>query len=295
MPSYKTHSIHGEIILPSIRNKVAINKEDMKTFCMGPDPLMIADPKVFESQHASRVREYFTRMLKYIKNNKLQNNPKVMAFLYGQIDHLVLDATMHPLIYYMTEGIKKKTVFPPHSLVEIWIDDYVDDKYKKNDRVYYRTFHLGDKKLSRLIDKIYKDIFSSTNGSIKYNIGYFLMMLFDTLARRNILGVIKPVIRIGGLGDFIYNEDLKRVEPYLNSENGVWCNPETSEEYSYSFDELWDQSLEVSEETIDDVNNYLYNDKPLQNRIILDDTSYNTGMPCSKGQRLRFIKRWKDR
>lgn len=294
MPSYKTHSVHGEIVLPGIRNKVDIDKEDLKTFCMGPDPLSVSDPKVFEYQHANKVREYFTKMLKYIKRNKLQNNEKVMAFLYGQIDHLVLDSTMHPLIYYMTEGIKKKTVFPPHGLVEIWIDDYVDKKYDKKDRVYYRTFHIGDKKLRRLIDKIYNEIFSSKNGSAKYNLGYLIIYLFDVLARRNLLGVIKPIIRIGGIGDFTYSEDVKRVVPYLNGEKDIWLNPETSEQYRYSFDELWDQSIEVSQETIDDVNNYLYNDEPLKNRIILDDTSYNTGMPCSKGQRLRFIKKWRE-
>ena len=30
-----------------------------------------------------------------------------MSFLYGQIDHYILDVIMHPLIYYMTEDMPK--------------------------------------------------------------------------------------------------------------------------------------------------------------------------------------------
>ena len=293
MPSYKTHSVHGEIIKPNIKNRIDINTEDLKTFCMGPDALTIPDYRLFEYQHANRVREYFTKMLKYIKRNKLQDNDKVMAFLYGQIDHLVLDATMHPLIYYMTEGIEKKTIFPPHGLVEIWIDDYVDSKYKKNQRIYYRTFHIGDKKLRGLIDKIYSEVFSSPNSTTKYNIGYLLMTLFDTLLRRNIFGIVKPIIRLYGIGDFTYSDDYKRVIPFLNKSKEKWFNPETREEYKSSFDELWDNSIELSLETINDVNNYLYRDAALNNRLILDDTSYNTGMPCNQGQKLKYIKKWR--
>ena len=47
MPSYKTHSIHGGIIIPDIKKHVDIDKDDMKTFCVGPDALMVSDNKIF--------------------------------------------------------------------------------------------------------------------------------------------------------------------------------------------------------------------------------------------------------
>ena len=107
MPSYKTHAIHGEMILPSISSNIEIQREDLKMFCMGPDALIATDYKIFELQHAKETRNYFKTLLKLIKKNKLQDNSEVMAFLYGQIDHFILDIIMHPLIYYMTEGIPK--------------------------------------------------------------------------------------------------------------------------------------------------------------------------------------------
>ena len=67
MPSYKTHAIHGEIILPEINKKVEINKEDLKSFCMGPDALILTDYRLFEIQHAQNTRKYFKTLIKLIK------------------------------------------------------------------------------------------------------------------------------------------------------------------------------------------------------------------------------------
>ena len=289
MPSYKTHSIHGGIIIPDIKKHVDIDKNDIKTFCIGPDALMVSDNKIFEYQHANKVREYFIKMIRYIKRNKLLDNEQVMAFLYGQIDHLVLDSVMHPFIYYMTEGIKSDTVFQTHGLVEMWIDDYVEGRYETEQITYHQ---ITDKKLLRLIDKLYSEIFKTKNESIKYNIGYFLIYLFDVLGRHNMLGIIEPITKIGKIGDIIYRRDIKRALPFLNTGREIWTNPETDESYCMSFDDLWRKSIEVSLETINDVNNYLYSGKTLNNQIIMSDTSYNTGLSCSKGQILKHIKRW---
>ena len=137
MPSYKTHAIHGEMILPNIISQTEINKEDLKAFCMGPDALIATDYHVFELQHAKDTRNYFKTLLKLIKKDKLQDNSEVMAFLYGQLDHFILDVIMHPLIYYMTEDMPKEHLMDPHGLVENYIDDYVMSKFNCNDDVLH--------------------------------------------------------------------------------------------------------------------------------------------------------------
>ena len=146
MPSYKTHAIHGEMVLPKIELKTDINKEDLKTFCMGPDALIATDYKVFELQHAKDTRNYFKTLLKLIKKNNLQDNSEVMAFLYGQLDHFILDIIMHPLIYYMTSDMPQEHLINPHGLVETLIDDYVVQKYNKNDVNYYRKVSISANK-----------------------------------------------------------------------------------------------------------------------------------------------------
>jgi len=293
MPNYKTHSIHGEILLPEIDKKTEIKKEDIKAFCMGPDAMITTDYKTFDYQHANNVREFFLAMLKYIKENKLQDNSEVMAYLYGNIDHLVLDSIMHPLIYYMTEDIETKHKIRPHGLVEHWIDDYVAQKYDKNQMLYYRKWFICDAKLIKLINDVYKNVYNVNKEGLNYSLGLFSTIMYDTLARRNAVGIVPLVIKIINIGDFIYSKDLSRVLPYLNLEHDIWYNPETGEELKASFDDLWNKATEVGLETIEDVNRYLYGDKELNNSLILNNTSFNTGLPCETGQSLKYIKKYR--
>ena len=144
-----------------------------------------------------------------------------------------------------------------------------------------------------MINKLYKKIHGVNNEPKKYNVGMVSIMMFDSLARRNMIGIVPLIIKIINLGDFTYKKNLDRLKPYLNLNKEVWYNPETGEENKQSFDDLWKRSIEVALETIEDVNRYLYKDKELTNKMIMDDTSFNTGLPCEKGQFLKYIKRYK--
>ncbi len=293
MPNFRTHSIHGELVLPQIDSKVELDREDIKSFCIGPDAMISTDYKTFDYQHAHKTRRYFCTLLNLIKKNKLQDNSETMAFLYGQIDHFILDSVMHPLIYYMTEDIKSKHLLSSHTLVENWIDDYTSQKTGKTDKLYYHKLFIQSKELMKLIDETYKKVYGSLNEGSKYSFGMFATIVFDILAKRNYMLIAPLVIKLANLGDFTYRKDYKRVLPFLNLNREKWYNPETDEESKESFDDLWEKSIDISLETIEDVNNYLYKGKELNNRLISNDISYNTGLSCSKGQKLKFLKRYK--
>ena len=267
MPNYRTHSIHGETILTDIEKVIEIKDEDLKSFCMGPDALITTDYKVFDYQHANKVKEYFETMIKSFKKNKLYNDPESMAFLYGQIDHYVLDVVMHPLIYYVTEDMEAKLV-------------------------YYRKFFLSNKKLKEAINKLYEKVYNSHHESLKYSIGILNTSLYDLLVRRNMMGIAPIIIKLSNMGNIMYDKNVERVLPYLNLNNKTWSDPETGEKYKDSFDDLWDKSIEDSLQTIEDINNYLYRDKALNNSFITNDLSFNTGRPCSEGQTLKYIRKY---
>ena len=293
MPNYKTHSIHGEIILPEMDKKIEIKEEDLKLFCMGPDALIVTDYKVFDFQHANKTKSFFMNLLKLIKEKNLQENSEVMAFLYGQLDHFVLDSTIHPFIYYMTEGLESKHKMNPHGLIENWIDDYTTQKYDKTETVYYNKWFIKDLKLMKTITELYKKVYHSSHEGIKYSFGMFATIMYDILARRNKIGIVPPIIKAFNIGDFTYKDDIERVKPYLNLDNKDWYNPETGEKYNDSFDDLWNKSTEIALETIEDVNKYLYQDKELTNPLILNNTSFNTGFDCRQGQTLKYIKTYR--
>jgi len=293
MPSYRTHSIHGELILPEIDKKIEINNEMLKSFCMGPDAMILTDYNTFHYQHENNTKAFFFTMINKIKDKKLSENSEVMAFLYGQLNHFILDLVMHPLIYYMTEGIEKKYKIQPHGLVELWIDDYTAQKYNKNQIAYYHKMFIKDRKLMKLIDEIYNEVYGVNNESIKYSFGMFAKVTFDVLSRRNLMGIAPLIIKLFNIGDFTYKQNFDRALPYLNLNNDIWYNPETKEEYKSSFDDLWNKSIEIALETINDVNAYLYNGKELKNSFILNNISWNTGISCEKGQSLKYIKKYK--
>ena len=293
MPSYKTHAIHGEIILPKILTRIKINNEDLKSFCMGPDTLIATDYRLFELQHIKDTRDYFKTLLKLIKKEKLQDNSEVMAFLYGQIDHFILDIIMHPLIYYMTEEMPKEHLLDPHGLVENLIDDYVIWKFDRNDAIYYRKTGISDRKLMKLINDAYKKVYRANNASFKYSFGMTLISIYDSLIRRDKLFLAKGIMKLINLGDVSYHNNYKVALPYLNLEHELWLNPETGEKHYESFDNLWEKASETALETIQDVNMYLYHDKGLRNPIINNDTSFNTGLPCKEGQKLKYLKKYR--
>ena len=292
MPSYKTHAIHGEVILPEIEKRTDIKCNDFKTFCFGPDALTATHYKMFSYQHRNCVKEFFEAMMNYIIENKLQDNSEVMAFLYGQLDHYIVDIVCHPIIYYMTEGLTKKHKVDPHGLVEMWIDNYIMQKYGKNEKFYFHKWYLKDKELRDLVNTIYKGVYNASHESIRYSVGISFMNLFDSLARTNAIGVSPLILKMFNIGDLTF-KDVERVIPYLNLDHNIWTHPITGEELTLSFDDLWDKSSEKSLEAIHDINKHVYDGKPLTQNYIITDSSYDTGFPCPEKKEIQFVKKYK--
>ena len=291
MPSYKTHSIHGEMILPEMNLMTDINKEDLKTFCIGPDTLMATNYTIFKRQHRENVRDYYLYLLDLIKKNKLQDNKETMAFLYGQLCHFVLDVITHPLIIYMTEGLPKEHLLDHHGLVEHYLDDYVMKKFNIPSGPYYHKLVNKEKKLLKVINELYEKVFQKKGVGLDYVTGIMAFRLYDLGARRDKTQIINAIIKGINLGDVSYHDNYDLARPFLNLDHEVWTNPETGEKYTDSFDDLWEKACEIALDIIEDVNMYLYHDRPLNNSLILDDISYNTALPCVLGQTKRFVKK----
>ncbi len=292
MPNYKAHSINMMKVLPNIDSKVDLKEDELKIFAFGPDALMLTDNKLFEKQHRYKTREYFQRMIKTIKEDKLSDDSQVMGFLYGQLDHFTLDLIMHPLIYYMTERIPQRYKIPPHALLEFWIDDYVIKKNNIDDKKFYQSNVRINKNLTYLINKIYKKVYRKDNIKTKYDVGYLSFLEFESIIRKSKASIFKLICDFFKIGDIFYNKDLKRVLPYLNLDHKMLRHPVTGEYFNLSFDDLWDKSIQTSSELIEDVNNDIYHDKVITNPLITDNISYNTGLPCKKRVKLRYLKKY---
>ncbi len=291
MPSYKTHSIHGELILPEIDKKVDINKDDLKAFCSGPDALIATNSQIFYLQHRYNTKSFFLNLIHIIKERKLYENSEVMAFLYGHLAHYALDIVTHPLIYYMTEGIPKDHKLDYHGLVEHYLDDYVMQEFNIGNGACYHKVGIKDSELIKTVTEVYQRAYNAKSVGLQYSGGIAATRFYDSVLRRCTL--LDPIIALINLGDIKYHNDFELARPYLNLEHDVWFNPETGEKNTDSFLDLFNKAREVALDMIDDVNKFIYGDKPLENYFILNDISYNTGLPCDKGQTKTFIKSYK--
>ncbi len=293
MPSYKTHAIQGEIIFSEIDLKTNINVEEFKMFCLGPDALAPINFNLFRLNHTSNTKDFFLTMINYIKKNHLEFDSEVMAFLYGQLEHFVLDLIIHPLIIYMTEGMPQEYVVNAHGLVEHLIDDYVIDKYNIDKKSFSKKMAINKQETYELINNVYEKVYNASNIGLQYGAGYLATKFYDGIVRRDETNIISTLTDFINLGDIKYHNNSELAKPYLNLEHDIWYNPETGVAYTLSFDDLFERANEVLLETINDVNNYLYYDKPLNNSIILNNTSYLTGLPCGFGQNKKYYKIYK--
>lgn len=289
MPSYKTHSIHSSLIFYQMDKRIDLDLEDLKSFAMGPDTLINSDFKTFKLAHRYRVKDYYMLLLKLIKDNKLLDNKEAMAFLYGQLDHFVLDAITHPLIYFMTEGEEAKYSTKPHGLCEMWIDDYVMQLYDACEKLYYKKTKIGDT-TKELITELNTKIYGAENAGESYEKGIKTLKAFDSLIRGNLIFITPLVTKVAKIGPITFSDDTSRVLPYINAERDIWYDPETLEQHTESFMDLFYEAQNIALETIEDVNKHLYDGKPLTNSLILNNTSYNTGINCDLGQHFTRIR-----
>ena len=278
--------------MSNIDKKADVNIEDVKKFAFGPDALMTTDYNMFIYQHSHNSGYFFDALIKRIKEKKLQDNPKVMAFVYGQLDHFILDSIMHPLIYYMTEKLPLRYKINPHALIEFWLDDYVMVKNNRKNYKYVIDSPYIDKDLANVINDSYTKIYKNNNAALKYDIGIFSIVQFDTF-RKSKSAWLKQLFKKLKIGDIFHEKKLSRVNKYLNLEHNPITHPMTGKKYYYSFDDLWNDSLALAAELITDVNDYLYRGKELNNYFIRNNISYNTGLPCREKESFRYVKKYK--
>lgn len=287
MPDYKTHSIHSEMVLPYIDKRIDIDTELLKIFSFGPDTLVFSDVRTFNNQHNKYSKLFFECLIKTIKIRDYQYDSEIIAFLYGQLEHFILDSTFHPYIFYITPSMRNNYLLDDHTNFELWLDDYFMDKYNKRDKKYYSKRFCQNLKLRSLIDYVYRQIYKCDYASKKYEFGTNVLLTLEN-ARSNDK-VIPTIAKKLGISDISYNE-LSRINPFLNMDRDVWYNPFTLESHKESIDEIWNKSIELYMQVIEEVNEYLYGNKEYKISIIDNDLSYDTGLPANREKKLLVTK-----
>ncbi len=327
MPSSVTHSYFATDVFEkcnkNVKNKLKNYINYLKVFGQGPDPYFFYDlhltnksKKIYEinkSMQHTNINKHFIKLINYINEKNYYYNGQVMAYLYGQICHFVLDTTVHPYIIYST-GIydsKDSSTFKyngKHEEMEYYIDCYLIFQREKilprKYKVYKNLFNIDkfNNELENCITDVIKDVYGYDNVGKIYYKSIMDMKKFYHIFNYDRLGIKKCIYYIM---DFVCrNKCVKKkelsfnVNPesklfYLNNDNNYWNNPcDITEKYNFSFTKLYFLALTKAVNIINNVDNMLRNNEIDNKKIeeLFGNLHYGTGKDCDKDFYYSYFK-----
>lgn len=301
MPSTITHTYIGLDILDRLNNspkKIISNSiEDYKTFCSSMDILYFYKINLFKSNiynkvgktfHHTKTNEVFNYLIDYCKKNK---SDEIFTLLCGLITHYVADSTIHPFVNSFSNGSKLERT-DKHFEIETYFDKYMLKEKNCYNKFYKLQFN--NKKNDEVI-KVLNDLFSKVYhidnvGVIYYKALNTMKNVFKYL-RYDKTGFKKFLYKIVDLNNLdvrrskylSYHFNIDDVDKYLNRDKKEWCYPmDKSIVYNYSFDELYEIVINKSINIINNLYEYIYNNKDIDIDKLLENRNYSSGLVLKK-------------
>lgn len=264
MPATYTHHLFTKDVYKSldinIQNK--IDYDLFNLFGKSFDALFFYKPKLGSYAHQNHANLYFQNIIKYIKKYQMNQNPQVLAYLYGSICHYVLDSTIHPFIYYYGgkyehHNKKTKKYWGRHDYLESMIDAIMAKERMM--MPIYRS-HIGkdlfpkisfSSELKGILDYVYENTFQVKLGSKIYIKSYknfrfvFKHCMISRWGIKKIFYVFIDWFHLLPikLQNFCYH--ISKLDyQVLNLEHKKWFYPVDKKiSYHYSFYDLYDVAI----------------------------------------------------
>ena len=267
--------------------------------------------KLRKNGHKKKVRLYFMNMVNNIIDLNLENDKDALAYLFGSINHYVLDSICHPLIFYKT-GVPRKRLpeskkyIGLHMNMETNIDAfYYINRYKKSFHKVNTTKEFipkirFSKNLSMIMDKTIEDTFGNKNASRyyfkAYNNSRWLYPLFINDKHGFKLRFYKFLDKILFFANrkFQYfSTYIKQPKiSYLNIEHKKWCYPsDKSITSTESFIDLYDKALTRSAYLIEIVYKVLNKKEDIKEfEEAIGNLSYVRGLDCDNSTYMKYFE-----
>ena len=316
MPSTITHAYIAREVYnkldKNIQNKFKDKLDEYITYSEGPDilffyPLIpnykkyIKIKKLGNYIHRNKVNQFFISLTNEVKKDK-----KVDKFIYlaGLLTHYIGDTTCHPFVNYKAWILEKETKKKKdyHFLIEAYIDNYILSINGKNYKKYkcYNVLKIQKNKfVKELLDKSFLEVYNEKNmGSIYYKCLFNMKLLFyliryDPFKIKRIfyciLHFFTPFLfRL--IQYFSYNFSLTEKDNifYLNLDNKKWFNIKRKEiTYNKTFLDLYNEVVNKSVFKIEQLYNYVYNNKELDLELFYGNLSYANGLPINASKKTK--------
>lgn len=262
--------------------------------------------------HKHNTQNFFINIVKYIKENNLENNKEIISYLYGYICHYALDTTIHPYItfkggYYNKKNKSTLKYNSKHSDIESYIDAYMIKSHEniEPNKLNIKKFCFNNKKLSSelidLINYVFEETYNCKNIGYKYKRSIKYMKFLYGIFRNDKHGIKKKIyISI----DKIIPKSSKKLYPvslkynlnknyyYLNLDNRKWNHPRYKDEiYTLSALDLYENASKFAIKLINAVNEVLYNNKNLDYlKKYFTNLSFSSGKECNDKTKNKYFE-----
>lgn len=327
MPSSNTHGYFCEDVYNkvniNVKKKLRDNINYFKVFGQGPDPYFFYDfhltkrstrvQEINKAMQHSNVNKHFVRLINYINEMNYYDNEQVMAYLYGQICHFVLDSITHPYIIYCTGRYDEKDSKTYkynglHEEMEYYIDCYLifqrEKILPKNYKVYKKLFDIDgfDAELKKVIDIVIEDVYGFKNVGDIYFKSIIDMKNFYHVFNYDRFGIKKSIYSIMDMvcgnkcvkkRELSFNIDPMEKIYYLNNDKNTWNHPcDINEKYSLSFMDLYVKAVDKASMIINEIDKMI-KDNNIDNKKIeklFKNFDYGTGKDCDLNLECKYFK-----
>ena len=283
------------------KKKLKDYQDTMYLFSQGADILFFSIShkvrQLSKDIHQINTKNLFLNMIKYIKENNLENDYELRAFIYGFVAHYALDISIHPYANYKGNKFDKKDKSTYknkglHNKLEQYIDAYFINKRENIEAHKYKSYnYLFNYKISKNLSKMIDDVIFDTHNykhaskafiHSRFNMKflYHLMRYDKYKIKYHIYRFIDKItpkywIRFTPVS---YYSPLDNDNYYLNLDHKTWCYPIYRDMKSNkSVLEIYDDALNKAVDMIKTINTF---DMYKINEIFLN-LSMSNGYPCN--------------
>ncbi|NLC54634.1 MAG: zinc dependent phospholipase C family protein [Erysipelothrix sp.] len=309
MPNLMTHKIFGEDVLEiansEIQNYVKKNPQAFSVGTSGPDYLFYHSQLPWQNQsigkkvrdiggiiHAKKINDWYKIAVNSCINEKDENLKATMiSFMIGHLTHWGLDSSVHPFIFYRSDGSTKETTYW-HYRYESMLDTVMVNKYRKASIRDYpsKSILKTDNEIETAIYKVYKEATEKTYD-LTFKMEYVNQSFKDAKTTLSVLydpsgfkfKIVSLIERMLGkkweFSSHIVTDKVAKDEDVLNLNNHRWKNPANPEFISNeSFLDLYYKAIVMTNSVLNEFSLVL-DGKPIDDLLsLIANKSYETGL-----------------
>ena len=306
MPSTIVHSYIGVDTLNILNEKpkkiIQDRINNYKIYCQNMDVLyfyhilLLIDNKIQKLGYKFHNENVYNCFEMLINDNKKNKDLELFTFIAGIITHYKADTIIHPFVNYIakTNGSTKRNDI--HFVMEAYLDNYYINKFETKDYDKHNHSKLifnyqKEKIIEDEITKIFNQFWNYPNMGKKYYQALKEMHFVFKYLRYDKHGIKRFLYSILDLNPFnikrckylSYHFKLDKGDLFLNNNHQKWHyidhNDKTSNK---SFEELYDMVINESSNIINQLYEYIFENKKIDLKKIIGNLSYSTGLPINE-------------